>query len=670
MKNKKGFTLIEIIAVIIIIGIILIIAIPMVTKYISSSDRTAFASNVQAYAETVRGEYEMSEYGDLLLDNELMIVPMEYIKLEKGDEGKSPFGMYDYEKSYFLIVPEKKSYSFYATVVDETGVGVKLRKSSELGKEVVEDEIGEDLDEYALYTSGSVLLTFEGRSYEKCDTRDMERPDYTDDDGVVYVFCDLSSAVVDSVALVAKKKDSGETVYSGEWTNEGLNFTFTSTGISTNVYYCKDTTNTCTPNRVGRTGEKITLFNADQGTYYIRYKSVGDDPSQSVIKSFEANVDSTPPTCKLKATGTKNATGTAFLTDVLVEFETADDAHSGVSRYGLGSITGEQVATHTANSSNSVSYIGYIEDKVGNTNTCSISFVKNVELTITYMNKGGAGCSTKVVVFDQPYGALCTPSRTGYTFSGWYAEDTLETPVTNSSIVSTTADHSLYAKWTPNPYTIEIGLVKCAAWTSDKCTGTSVSLSGSNCSKVVIYDTAYQPLPQPNPITGYHFDSWYTAASGGTKITDTTILTNASNHTVYARCLPNQYTVTFNRNYSGGGSSTKTVTFDSTYGTLPSPSRSGYKFDGWYTASSGGSQVKNTTKVTRAENHTLYAHWTANPPPAPSGGCCPGKYCNVCWGCTKAGPFPYTNNQKAKAACGGKSAAKTTCTTNGTHCPN
>lgn len=43
-------------------------------------------------------------------------------------------------------------------------------------------------------------------------------------------------------------------------------------------------------------------------------------------------------------------------------------------------------------------------------------------------------------------------------------------------------------------------------------------------------------------------------------------------------------------------------------GTLPTPTRSGYTFDGWYTAKDGGTKVSESLKVTA--NITLYAHWT------------------------------------------------------------
>ena len=54
---------------------------------------------------------------------------------------------------------------------------------------------------------------------------------------------------------------------------------------------------------------------------------------------------------------------------------------------------------------------------------------------------------------------------------------------------------------------------------------------------------------------------------------------------------------------------TKTVTYNNLYGALPTPTRTGYTFAGWYTAASGGNQVTSGTTVSTASNHTLYAHW-------------------------------------------------------------
>ena len=73
------------------------------------------------------------------------------------------------------------------------------------------------------------------------------------------------------------------------------------------------------------------------------------------------------------------------------------------------------------------------------------------------------------------------------------------------------------------------------------------------------------------------------------------------------RCL-----VTFNSNGGFCSTSSKTVTYGSTYGTLPTPTKSGYTFGGWYTSISGGTKVTASTKVNKTSNHTLYAHWISN----------------------------------------------------------
>ena len=53
------------------------------------------------------------------------------------------------------------------------------------------------------------------------------------------------------------------------------------------------------------------------------------------------------------------------------------------------------------------------------------------------------------------------------------------------------------------------------------------------------------------------------------------------------------------------------VTYHQAYGTLPTPVRSHYQFDGWYKESSFTNRVTASTIVNTAGNHTLYAKWTS-----------------------------------------------------------
>lgn len=75
------------------------------------------------------------------------------------------------------------------------------------------------------------------------------------------------------------------------------------------------------------------------------------------------------------------------------------------------------------------------------------------------------------------------------------------------------------------------------------------------------------------------------------------------------QCVPTVRYLIFNGN--GGTLEDNTVlcyTLDAAYGTLPTATRSGKYFAGWYTASSGGAHICNSDTVT--QNHTVYAHWS------------------------------------------------------------
>lgn len=108
---------------------------------------------------------------------------------------------------------------------------------------------------------------------------------------------------------------------------------------------------------------------------------------------------------------------------------------------------------------------------------------------------------------------------------------------------------------------------------------------------------------------GKQFKGWAVSA-GGTVITNTSI-TVTENTTLYAvwEDIPvTTYTVTFDAN---GGSVTPAGAETGEDGkpeSLPTPTREGYTFDGWFTAADGGEKV--TTDTVFEQNTTIYAHWT------------------------------------------------------------
>ncbi|MCI5592331.1 MAG: InlB B-repeat-containing protein, partial [Ruminococcus sp.] len=105
--------------------------------------------------------------------------------------------------------------------------------------------------------------------------------------------------------------------------------------------------------------------------------------------------------------------------------------------------------------------------------------------------------------------------------------------------------------------------------------------------------------------TGYTFLGWAdnkNAVNGSKSTINVTF-----SQTIYAAWKAGTYTVSFDANGGTCPDSSKSVTYNSAYGTLPIPTRTGYGFDGWFTSAQGGSAVDADTVMSTASNHTLYA---------------------------------------------------------------
>ncbi len=129
--------------------------------------------------------------------------------------------------------------------------------------------------------------------------------------------------------------------------------------------------------------------------------------------------------------------------------------------------------------------------------------------------------------------------------------------------------------------------------------------------KTVYYGQLYGELPTPSR-EHYSFIGWFTEAEGGTEITAETAVTALANQTLYAHWSRNTYKVNFNANGGSVSTTNKNVESGAKYGSLPTPTRTGWTFKGWFTAASGGSQITADTTVTLSGEQTLYARWQVN----------------------------------------------------------
>ena len=89
---------------------------------------------------------------------------------------------------------------------------------------------------------------------------------------------------------------------------------------------------------------------------------------------------------------------------------------------------------------------------------------------------------------------------------------------------------------------------------------------------------------------------WYTKANGsGTKVLETDIVTDEKEHTLYAYWSNKAITITLDPRSGTLSERSIKAEYDKEYGTLPTPERKGYTFEGWYTSASGGDRVTEST---------------------------------------------------------------------------
>jgi uncharacterized repeat protein (TIGR02543 family) len=119
--------------------------------------------------------------------------------------------------------------------------------------------------------------------------------------------------------------------------------------------------------------------------------------------------------------------------------------------------------------------------------------------------------------------------------------------------------------------------------------------------------------PSPGTRSGFTFQFWRYPATGFdilNTVSDGGTFNPAQDMTFAAVWAVIQYTVTYDANGGTVSPTSATVNAGSSV-TLPSPSRSGFTFNGWYTASSGGSFLGfGGTSYTPTSSITIYAQWT------------------------------------------------------------
>jgi uncharacterized repeat protein (TIGR02543 family) len=214
------------------------------------------------------------------------------------------------------------------------------------------------------------------------------------------------------------------------------------------------------------------------------------------------------------------------------------------------------------------------------------------DITYTLNNETNAVQNPANYTIETPDITLADPSRTGYTFEGWYTEAEFENPVTEIAQGST-GDKIFHAKWTPVTYAITYTLNN----------GTNAVQNPADYT----IETPDITLADPS-LAGYAFMGWYTEAEFENPVTEIA-QGSTGDRVFYAKWTP-AYTITYTLN--GGINAVQNPAYyvsETTPITLADPSRAGYTFEGWYTEAEFVNKVTEIAQGSTGDK-IFHAKWT------------------------------------------------------------
>jgi uncharacterized repeat protein (TIGR02543 family) len=202
--------------------------------------------------------------------------------------------------------------------------------------------------------------------------------------------------------------------------------------------------------------------------------------------------------------------------------------------------------------------------------------------TVTFDSDGGSAVSSQTIEHGKYATKPPNPTKANYDFVQW------EMPVGTEYIFSTpvTGNITLTAKWVLKKYTVAFN-----------------SSGGSAISSQQVEHGSTASIPSNPTREGYDFAQWEMPV--GTTYNFSTPVT--SNITLIAKWNPKTYIITFNPQSGTVSPTSQSATYGSPVGTLPTPTRTGYDFNGWFDAA--GTEYTSAKVYQTASDITLSARW-------------------------------------------------------------
>ena len=604
--NKKGYTLIELLAVILIIGLILVLSTYGIIKAVKS-----FKEKV-----TTLSEKSIKEAA-------------ETYATEKNDDS-----------NYWLDITDKENKYFCTTIEELMNKGL-LDKKAESTKFKKSDFVLVKKNKVTNVNSKAEILTNDNNNddYKVCsgnivNEKVTEYPkldsgtSYTDEIEVPFTDANTNSnsTMTDKVCMygdsTANIKEIG--VIEGN--------TCKLQGLKQNEkYYLRVCMKTSRESYLCSNTESRSTLQVKKPTYTLSSNTL-------TIKYNNANINGEAKyyfKSTVKGTSNKEVQACTLSNNVF----TCDGNTTTIEKNTWYQSSSDQInISYTTTGTAKVT--ARTVDKSNNYNESTKDFTIN-KYTITF-NKGIAdkiggevsNISKSCYAISGQSCSITSPDieKKGYTIIGWNTNKNATTSIWNintSKSISSSATY--YPILKANIYTITLNNQGATSSGTKKVYyqyNTTKTINGTTCyyytnSSLTTCLSGGYNINKPSK-TGYSFKGYYTSTNGsGTNYVNSsgTFINNAyktiGDKTLYANWQANTYTITYNANGGSGAPSSQSYTYDPNNDTVfylssTTPSRSGYTFLGWSlssTATSASYSAGQRWGTHNANNYTLYAVW-------------------------------------------------------------
>ena len=345
--------------------------------------------------------------------------------------------------------------------------------------------------------------------------------------------------------------------------------------------------------------EDVTATVASSATANVTSSITDGDKGGTVkltgVKAGTANVTITVPASDNYKVSTK------VIEVTVTDFSIAPTSAT-IAKDGTVTITPTVTPTSVA-SNESATTITWASNKTGVATVSSASTKKGGSITVTGVSTGVA--TITATLNGQKKTASITVDATAPTITVNPSSSTSATSKTITITASDTGGSGLSSNNSYQYYLSSSGTALSGGNWTNYTSGSSFTLgSGKNGTYYLFVKRVSDNVRNTSTTEGT------SQAVSGTTYQRFGTYVFAQNYTVTANANGGTISATTGWTVSSGNqTATKSVTWGSTYGTLPTPKKTGYTFAGWYI---DDSEVTSSTKVTTAKNHTITARWTPN----------------------------------------------------------